>query len=105
MKYKKEKKKKEQQDQLQKPTTNNHDTIKEQTYTTIDEKTATSIINSVKDKIAIYDMLSKADVKCLKEKHAMTIRKYSFPYDAIINDLVYPPFLQGISSTIPAQQN
>jgi hypothetical protein len=49
-------------------------------------------------------MLSKADVKLLREKHAMTIRKYRFPYDAIMNDLVYPPFLQDIASTISSVQ-
>jgi hypothetical protein len=94
-----------QEQLLQKSTTNSIDTLQEQTSPPIDEKTATSIINSVKDKIAIYDRLSKADVKHLKEKHAMTIRKYRFPYDAIMNDLVYPPFLQEVSSTIYAQQN
>ncbi len=93
--------KKEQQEQLQNPATKNHHTTQEEkTYATIDEKTATSMINSVKDKIAIYDRLSKADVKLLKEKHAMTIRKYSFLYDAIMSDLVYPSFLQEITSTI-----
>jgi predicted transcriptional regulator len=99
---------KEEQQQLQKPATKNHDTPQEEKiFAAIDEKTATSMINSVKDKIVIYDRLSKADVKLLKEKHAMTIRKYSFPYDVIMSDLVYPSFLQEIASTISsaAQKN
>jgi hypothetical protein len=94
-----------QEQLLQKSTTNIVDTLQEQTYTPIDEQTATSMINSAKDNIAIYDRLSESDLKLLEEKHAMTIRKYRFPYDAIVNDLVYPPFLQKVSSTISAQQN
>jgi len=92
---------KEQREKGQKPTTNNHDTLQQQTSTAIDRTTTTTII-SVKDEIAIYDKFSKAEVKRLKEKHASTIMKYRFPYEAIMNDLVYPPFLREIASTISA---
>ncbi len=90
---------KEQREKGQKPTTNNHDTLQQQTSTAIDN-TITTIIISVKNEIAIYDKLSKAEVKRLKEKRATTIRKYSFPYEAIMDDLVYPLFLREIASTI-----
>jgi DNA-binding PadR family transcriptional regulator len=92
---------KEQREKGQKPTTSNNDALQQQTSTAIDKTTTTTII-SVKDEIAIYDRLSKAEVKRLKEKHTVTIRKYSFPYEAIMNDLVYPPFLREIVSTISA---
>jgi hypothetical protein len=92
---------KKQREKGQKLTTSNHDTLQQQTFTAID-KTTTPTIISVKDEIAIYDRLSKAEVKRLKEKHSIAIRKYSFPYETIMNELVYPPFLREIASTISA---
>jgi hypothetical protein len=92
---------KEKREKGQKPTTSNHNTLQQQISTAID-KTTTATIISVKNEIAIYDKLSKVEVNRLKEKHASTIRKYRFPYEAIMNDLVYPPFLREIASTISA---
>jgi DNA-binding PadR family transcriptional regulator len=88
--------------QGQKPTTNNNNDDEQQQAYPATNMTVTATINSVKDEIAIYDRLSKSNVRDLKARHAVTIRKYVFPYERIMNELVYPPFLQEIASTIPA---
>ena len=92
------------QEQRQKPAPHNNNDNEQQSYA-IENMTATTAFDSVKNKIAIYDKLSRVQIRDLKEKHERIIRKYHFPYERIMNELVYPVFLQDISSTIPHQQN
>jgi hypothetical protein len=80
-----------------------HDNMSQHTSAVI-HSNSTSTLNEEKEEIAILDKLNRVDVQNLKKIHAITIRKYSFPFDEIMNELVYPPFLQDIASTIPTSE-